>query len=169
MAAFANTRGGTVVLGVDGKTRQLLGIPLDKMEVVEDWVRGICNDAVNPALDTDIYKLELEGTDTRLVPVIRIEIPRSLFVHRNPGGYFRRLGSSKREMAPDLLARLFQERSQSRIIRFDETVVPGTTPSDLDYALTLRILRDELTEEAVTVSAARKLGVVAYAGGKVPN
>ena len=161
LAAFANTRGGTVVLGVDDKTRQVLGIPLDELDVVEGWVRAICNDSVKPALDADIYKVELEGTDGRVVPVIRIEIPRSLFVHRSPGGYFRRLGSSKREMVPDALARLFQERSQSRIIRFDESVVPGTTPGDLDYALTRRFLREEVTEEGVTESAARKLRVVA--------
>ena len=161
LAAFANTRGGTVVLGVDDKTRQVLGIPLDELDVIEGWVRGICNDSVKPALDAGIYKLELEGTDGQVVPVIRIEVPRSLFVHRSPGGYFRRLGSSKREMAPDALARLFQERSQSRIIRFDESVVPGAAPSDLDYALTRRFLREDLTEEGVTESVARKLRIVA--------
>ena len=161
LAAFANTRGGTVVLGVDDKTRQVLGIPLDELDVIEGWVRGICNDSVKPALDADIYKVELEGTDGRVVPVIRIEVPRSLFVHRSPGGYFRRLGSSKREMAPDAPARLFQERSQSRIIRFDESVVPGAAPSDLDYALTRRFLREDLTEEGVTESVARKLRIVA--------
>ncbi len=136
LAAFANTRGGTVILGVDDKTREVQGIPLDSLDVVEGWAREICNDSAKPALDADIYKMELEGSDGRPVPVIRMEIPRSLFVHRSPGGYFRRLGSSKREMVPEVLARLFQERSQSRTIRFDESVVPNTTPEDLDYALT---------------------------------
>ena len=161
LAAFANTRGGTLVLGVDDKTRRVSGIPIDELDVVEGWVRGICNDSIEPALDADIYKAELEGEDGRVVPIIRIEIPRSLFVHQSPGGFYRRLGSSKRKMAPEVLARLFQERSQSRIIRFDETVVPGTTPGDLDYALTRRFLREDLTEEGVTESAARKLRVVA--------
>ena len=45
-------------------------------------------------------------------------VSQSLFVHKSAGGYFRRLGSSKREMTPEVLARLFQERSQSRMIRF---------------------------------------------------
>ena len=30
-------------------------------------------------------------------------------------------------MKPEVLARLFQQRSQSRLIRFDETLVPGTS------------------------------------------
>ena len=161
LAAFANTKGGTVVLGVDDKTRTVSGIPLESLDAVEAWAREICNDSVQLALDADIYKLELQGTDGRAVPVIRIEMSRSLFVHRSPGGCFRRLGSSKREMAPEILARLFQERSQSRTIRFDESVVPGTTPGDLDYALTRRFLREERTEEGVTEDAAHKLRVVA--------
>ena len=161
LAAFANTRGGTVVLGMDDKTRTVTGIPLESLDAVEAWTREICDDSVQPALDADIYKLELQGSDGRAVPVIRIEMSRSLFVHRSPGGYFRRLGSSKREMVPEILARLFQERSQSRTIRFDESVVPGTTPGDLDYALTRRFLREERTEEGVTEDAAHKLRVVA--------
>ena len=64
-------------------------------------------------------------------------------------------------MAPEVLARLFEQRSQSRIIRFDESVVPGTTPGDLDYALTRRFLREKLTDEGVTEGLARKLRVVA--------
>ena len=161
LAAFANTRGGTVILGVDDKTREIQGIPLDSLDLVEGWAREICNDSTKPALDADIYKMELEGSDGLPVPVIRMEIPRSLFVHRSPGGYFRRLGSSKREMVPEVLARLFQERSQSRTIRFDESVVPNTTPEDLDYALTRRFLREELIGEGVTEDAARKLRIVA--------
>jgi ATP-dependent DNA helicase RecG len=46
-------------------------------------------------------------------------------------------------MSPKHLARLFQERSQSRVIRFDETPVPGTLSSDLDPELARRFLREE--------------------------
>lgn len=62
-------------------------------------------------------------------------MPRSLFVHKSPNGYFRRIGRSKREMKPDVLARLFQQRSQARLIRFDEQTVPGTSMDDLDPRL----------------------------------
>ena len=147
LAAMANGRGGTVVLGVDDKTRQVQGIPLDGLDVVEGWIREICNDSVKPALDADVLKLELAGADGRLVPVVRIDVARSLFVHKSPGGYFRRIGSSKREMAPEVLARLFQERSQSRFIRFDESIVPRTAPSDLHYSLTQRFLRRDVTDK----------------------
>ena len=87
-------------------------------------------------------------------------MPRSLFVHRSRGGYFRRLGSSKREMSPEALERLFRDRGQSRAIRFDETAVPRTAPGALDYALTRRFLRDDAGEAGVSETTARKLRLV---------
>jgi len=64
-----------------------------------------------------------------------LSIPQSLFVHKSPGGYLHRIGSSRREMSPDYLARLFQQRSQARLIRFDEQPVPGATLDVLEPAL----------------------------------
>ena len=148
LAAFANSRGGTVILGVDDKTHHVQGIPLDCLDSVETWVREICNDLVIPSLDADILKIELENPQGRFVPVLRVDVERSLFVHKGPGGYFRRIGSSKREMHPEALARIFQERSQTRVIRFDESVVPSTAPSDLHYSLTQRFLRGDDGEPA---------------------
>lgn len=55
--------------------------------------------------------------------IVRVDVPRSLFVHESPHGYFYRIGSSKRKMAPDFLARLFQQRNQTRMICFDEQIV----------------------------------------------
>ena len=161
LAALANARGGTVVLGVDDATRAVAGIPLDRLDAVERWIHEVCNDSVKPPLDADVYRLELSGADGRPTPVIAVEVPRSLFVHKSPGGYFRRLGSAKREMPVEVLARLLQERSQTRLIRFDESPVPRTGPGDLDYALTRRFLSDEAAETGATEEAARKLGLVA--------
>ena len=165
LGAFANGRGGELVLGVDDATRRVTGIPLDGLDVVETWVREICNDTLKPPLDAAIRKVELPTPAGDLVPVLLVAVERSLFVHKSPGGYFRRLGNSKRELPPDLLARLFQERSQSRMIRFDECAVPGTVPGDLDYALTRRFLREDAAEEDASETAARKLRLIADADG----
>ena len=160
LAAMANSAGGTLVLGVDDRTREIRGIPLDDLDVVERWSHEICTDLVKPALDADVHRMELEDAEGRPAPVVTICVARSLFVHKGPGGYFRRTGSSKREMAPDALARLFQQRSQSRVIRYDESVVPGTARSDLDYALTQRFLRRDMAEESgSTAPASDAVGV----------
>ncbi|MCY4354896.1 MAG: putative DNA binding domain-containing protein [Truepera sp.] len=158
LAGMANGWGGTVVLGVEDKSHEVLGIPVDRLDAVEAWVREICNDSVKPPLDAVIRKVELPSADGSLVAVLCVEIVRSLFVHKSPGGYFRRIGSSKRELSPEVLARLFQERSQSRVIRFDESPVPGTSPEDLDSGLTRQFLRED---GALTEDILRKLRIVA--------
>lgn len=159
MAAMANSRGGTLVLGVADKTREVVGIPLKRLDIVEAWVRQICNDSVKPPLDAEINKLELSDSDGELRSVIEVVVPRSLFVHESPGGYFRRIGSSKRRLPAEVLARLLQERSQSRIIRFDETPIPGSTPEDLSGRLVRRFLSPDAE---VTPTALRKLRLVAH-------
>jgi predicted HTH transcriptional regulator len=45
------------------------------------------------------------------------------------------MGSSKREMSSELLARLFQQRTQNRLIRFDEQIVYRAGLEDLDKKL----------------------------------
>jgi ATP-dependent DNA helicase RecG len=124
LAAMANAATGVFVLGVDDSTRMVTGIPEEKLDIVETWLRNICNDLIEPPLTCRIRKIFLPTSYGAERAVIRVDVPRSLYVHKSPNGYFYRIGSSKREMSPDLLARLFQQRSQARIIRFDEQVVP---------------------------------------------
>lgn len=141
VAGMANSVGGTIVLGVTDKTREVEGIPLRDLDAVEKWINEICLDSIRPAVNSTILRLELPDPSGNPVPVLRVDVPRSVFVHQSPGGYFRRVGSSNRSLAPDVLARLIQERSQTRLIRFDESVVPGSGPEDLDPALATRFLR----------------------------
>ena len=131
LAAFANSRGGVFVLGVEDKTREIIGIPLDRLESAERHVREVCQDSIEPTITPVIERLSLPTITGEEAAVIKIDVPRSLFVHRSPGGYMHRVGGGKRAMSPEYLARLFQQRSQVRIIRFDEQTVPDATPEDL--------------------------------------
>lgn len=135
LAAMANTANGVIVLGVDDRSRTVVGIPEDKLDVVETWVRGICNDLITPQLFCRIRKVPVltDGRTERVI--IRVDIPKSLYVHQSPGGYFHRVGSSKRQMTPDVLARLFQQRSQARIIRYDEQSVNKAHRGSLEKTL----------------------------------
>ncbi|MBF8275999.1 MAG: ATPase [Candidatus Brocadiaceae bacterium] len=135
IAAIANTHDGVLVLGVDDKTRDIDGIQLANLDAVERYVFEICNESIKPAVIFLSFRIQLPDNAGVLKPVIKVEIPRSLFVHESPGGYFHRQGSSKRKMSPDYLARLFQQRSQARLIRFEEQPVPQSSVSDLSEAL----------------------------------
>lgn len=135
LAAMANTANGVFVLGVDDRSRSIVGIPEEKLDIVETWIRGICNDLITPQLFCRIRKIPLAADDGVEKIIIRIDLPKSLYVHQSPGGYFHRIGSSKRQMTPDVLARLFQQRSQARIIRFDEQSVTTAPKETLEKKL----------------------------------
>lgn len=158
IAAMANTASGAVVFGVDDKTRAATGMDPAELDVLERALFEICNDTIVPAVAFQAYRVALSAESEAPRALLYVEIPRSLFVHKSPGGYYRRQGSSKREMPPDVLARLFQQRSQARLIRFDEQVVPGTSLSDLSEPLWKRFL-ERGAGDALT--ALRKLHVLA--------
>ena len=135
LAAAANTSGADFLLGVNDKTHEIEGIAVEKLDIVETWVRNICNDSIKPALMADIRKIVRKNAAGESKAIVRVTVPKSLFVHKSPHGYFYRIGSSKREMSPEYLARLFQQRSQTRFICFDEQVVPTAKISDLKKRL----------------------------------
>lgn len=134
LAALANARGGLLVLGVSDKTREVTGIAPDALDLAERFVSEVCTDSLKPPLAPDIRRVALPVAGGERL-VITVDVPRSLFVHQSPGGYFHRVGSSKRKMAPDFLARLFQQRSQTRLLRFDEQLVASATLDSLDETL----------------------------------
>ncbi|MDQ7824068.1 MAG: ATP-binding protein [Candidatus Eremiobacteraeota bacterium] len=147
LAAFANTHDGVLLLGIDDSSREIVGIPLDKLDAVESYIREVCSDSIKPPLIAAILKMELPDREGAMKPVVKVEVPRSLFVHKSPGGYFNRVGSSKREMSTEQLARLLQQRSQARIIRFDEEPVPGTGIHDIEESLWKRFLPHTMLHE----------------------
>jgi len=158
MAAFANSAGGLLVLGVTDQ-REVTGIPLERLDAVEALVREVCNDSIRPPLDAGIHRRELPASGNEpaeLRPVLLVEVPRSLFVHESPGGYLRRLGSSKRRMEPVALGRLMMLRSQTGTVSFDELPVSGTTPDDLRPDLAERFV----SEESDFDLAVRKLSLI---------
>ena len=131
LASFANSHGGVLVLGVHDKTREIMGIPEQQLDGVERFVHQLCHDSIDPPIAPIIDLLRLPATTGENVAVIRIDVPRSLFVHRSPSGFLYRVGSTKRVMSSEYLARLFQQRSQTRLIRFDEQIVSHAGLDDL--------------------------------------
>jgi predicted HTH transcriptional regulator len=154
IAAIANTSDGVLVLGVDDKTRDILGIPLERLDIVESRVRDACNDNVSPPVMVRISRIEFPDMLGDVRAVLKVDIPRSLFVHKSPGGYLWRQGSSKREMSPEFLARLFQQRSQARLIRFEEQEVPSTGFPSLDESLWRRFVTP--SEESAEVALCKR-------------
>ena len=143
IAAFANARGGVILIGVDDN-REIVGIDRQELDSAEKTVVEICTDSIDPVLFIFTEKLRIDDRN-----LLKIEVPRSLFVHKTANGYFMRQGSSKREMPTEQLARLFQSRSQACIIAFDEQFVPSTNKETLKRELYERFITEGTTVDAI--------------------
>ncbi len=137
VAAFANARGGVLLLGVtdDGNVP---GMSRAHLDAVDRVVGEICRDLITPAIRVQAYRSELDGRSFLLV-----EVPEGHAQHDSPGGSYIRVGSSKLPMAPDERLRLAQRRGQSRFTGFDERTVDATGFATLDERLWKPLLSAE--------------------------
>ena len=143
IAAFANARGGVILIGIDDDG-EVVGIDRQELNRAEKMVVEICQDSIDPTVLIFTEKLRIDDKN-----LLKIEVPKSLFVHKTSNGYFVRQGSSKREMPTEQLARLFQSRSQARIIAFDEQFVPNTNKNTLIKNLYQRFITEGATEDEI--------------------
>ena len=153
LAAFGNTIGGTLLFSVsdDGEVRSMDRHQMDALEV---FVFQICGDSIRPPLAFVTQRLTLPDGSTVLV----VEVEQSALVHKSPGGYLSRQGSSKRELSSQALQRLFQLRGRSGLLGPDESIVAGTGVNTLDVNLVDRFLSSRATEP--TTVQLTKLGLV---------
>lgn len=135
LAAFANARGGTLVLGVRDRDREIIGIPIDRLDDVERMVYETLHDAIDPALGGRVRRTRLADSLGISRVVLQVEISSSPSMHRGPSGYLVRVGSSKRKMPHDELVRLVRQRSQAHSIQFDANPVPDASFTECDPAL----------------------------------
>lgn len=146
LAALANTSGGFLVLGINDKSREVEGIAIDDLDTVDQWLANLASQAIDPPLFIETRLVEVPDHQGHAKPVVWVHVVKSLFVHRSPHGYYHRVGSTKREMSPELLARLFQQRSMARLIRFDEQLVPQAGAEAMDAVAKARFLRGDLPD-----------------------
>ncbi len=167
LAAFANSGGGRLVLGVTND-RERQSLEPERLNALASLVTEVCSDSVEPPLEFSLYRVPA------LPPggggVLLVEVPAGDTVHRSPGGYFRRRGDSKRQMQPDEIRRatdtqvvgntgvnslrpeLWQRYASSRTndpaeIILTNLVLPAASPPLPDgIAARVKILHDETGE-----------------------
>ncbi|RMD63837.1 AAA family ATPase, partial [Candidatus Parcubacteria bacterium] len=101
LAAFANTRGGALLIGIreDG---EIIGAPADDREL-----QRLANlIAAHLGITPSIRVVKMQG-----LPVIEIRVEPARGVVSYGGRYLRRVGSTNRDFHPDELARHLLERS----------------------------------------------------------
>ena len=141
LAALGNTLGGTLIFGVSD-TGEVQSMDRAQLDALEAFVGEVCADSIHPPLAFVTQRVALPSS-----PVLVVEIEQSeSVVHRSPGGYMVRQGSSKRELSPEALRRLFQQRGSSGLLGPDEAIVAGTGRNTFDPALVNRFLSSRTTE-----------------------
>ena len=143
IAAFANTQGGVILIGVDDD-RNIVGLELQELDRVEKTVVEICEDSIEPTVPIFTEKLRIDDKN-----LLKIEIPRSFFVHKTHNGYYTRQVKTKKEMSTEQLARLFQTRSQPRKTHFDTLPVPNTHRRTLRESLYRRFITEDAPEDMI--------------------
>src|SRR5690606_1849987 len=71
LAAFANSAGGVLLLGVEDTSREVLGIPVEHLDAVENVVREACEQSIKPPLAPIIERMTLPNMAGVEQPVIR--------------------------------------------------------------------------------------------------
>ena len=145
LAAFANARGGRLVLGVSDDRRPQSLDPW-QLDALANLVTEIGSDSVKPALDFSIFRVQ--APKPARGGALVVEIPESATVHRSPGGHFRRRGDTKRQMDSAEIRRLSQARGQSDAAATDTQVVRNTGISSLRPALWRQYVSSRADEPA---------------------
>jgi len=125
MVAFANTHGGTLLLGVED-SGALSGVT---REGCEEWIANIARSNVVPALAPSTSVLEVAGKKIWVVEVSRG--PHKPY-QTVDGKFWIRVGSTNRQATKEELSRLFQ---MAGLVHFDISPVESTGLSDLEPKL----------------------------------
>lgn len=131
MIAFANTKGGVILFGVEDKSGKLVGLSYDEIQVISRELGNAANEQVRPTIYIDT---EVVRTEEKHFLVCSIEEGKNKPYKNLNGEIWVKQGADKRRITEnaEILA-LFQD---SGSYQPDAAVVNGTTFDDLDrYAI----------------------------------
>jgi ATP-dependent DNA helicase RecG len=129
LVAFANTAGGVLLIGVEDRTRTVLGVdqPLD----VEERLMNLVSDRISPRLVP-----EVEVVPWRSTHVVAVEVhlspnrPHHVNADGPEQGTYVRLGSTNRRADAPLIAEMARS---ARYQSFDETPMVDLDEQGLDF------------------------------------
>lgn len=128
MVAFANSKGGVIVFGVDDD-RNIVGLSNDQVQAISNEVKDAANDKVRPSIYpmTEIHRI---GEHGHLVLAVVVPEGVSKPYSDKSGAYWKKSSNGKcRITAREELQRMLQS---CMLIHADEVAVGGTTNSDID-------------------------------------
>ena len=151
VVAFANTAGGTIVVGVEDKTKKIVGLadPLeDEMRIINK-ISETVHPSVYPNIDIQSYR----GKTLILIHVAYSAGPHYFTKESTKTAYIR-FGSTNRAADENTLKNLMLI---SKNITFDEAICPGALEEDSDWDALNKAFRK--VHKEVTSHKAQSLGI----------
>jgi len=138
VVAFANTAGGSIVIGVEDQTKNVVGVADILAE--EERITNLIHDTVSPMIMPDIDIIAHAGKEILIINVPHLAGPFHIKKLGLNNGTFIRLGSSNRLADPETLVNL--QRFAKRI-SFDEMPCIPADINELDKNLISEKLKDK--------------------------
>ncbi len=123
IVAFANTQGGQLVIGIDDKTRQVIGVDNEELFGIMDSMANAISDSCEPQLIPDIEPRTVDGKN---IIVVTVEAgknrPYYLKSKGKENGTYIRVAGTSRQALPDKIKELEMEGAR---ISWDELTCVG--------------------------------------------
>ena len=144
--SMANTSGGIVVMGVRNVDRTPVGIDPERRDLLEQFVVNVATENCLPLIVPSLNWEFLPGEDGAPKLCLIVEIARSGFgVHQTSDGrYLQRIGSHRRSIPAERLARMLSARRLASPI--EERPVFGSGLDDLHDLRLERYFRDRFPD-----------------------
>jgi ATP-dependent DNA helicase RecG len=163
IVAFANSAGGVLVVGVEDKTRRVVGSSSPLAD--EEKLASLIADRIEPRLVPDIAIVPWRRTQLLVVSVqlSPLRPHRARLGNRSPTAYVR-LGSTNREADPQLIGQLQREAEG---VSFDESPLAHLSATDVDLAAVRRAFAGRRTINAKDLRTLRI--ITRHQGRDVPT
>jgi len=130
LVAFSNTKGGTIIIGINDKTGIRNGLSFEEIRRTNSLITGATTHNVKPSITVESETVVI---DNDCLIVIYVSEGLSKPYKDNNGAIWIKNGSDKRRVTSnEEIARLLQS---SKILFADEMKIPGTSVSDVNMEL----------------------------------
>jgi ATP-dependent DNA helicase RecG len=151
--AFANTAGGTLVIGVQDKTKNVIGV--ENILQDEERIASAIADSVSPTLLPNLQFISWRDKDVLIVTVPHSPGPFYLKDKGEDSGVYVRLGSTNRIADAALIAEIKRIKEHTS---FDQLPELRATPDDLDMDLARKLFT--AVDKPFTKATARSLELI---------
>lgn len=160
VVAFANTAGGTILIGVKDRTREIVGVDAALDE--EERLASAFADSISPQLMPDIHIQSWRDRE-----LLTITVPHAIgpYYVRSEGqekGVYVRLGSTNRCAGPEMIDEL---KRFSRNRTYDEQPVLEKSSEAIDFRAASELFH--VSGKNITNHRLESIGVYVVQGGRV--